>query len=164
MGLRADAATPEEIRKMQEILVCEMQQGAAGYSTGLSYVPGIYSNTHELTELAKAVAPYGGMYTTHSRSESMGLFDSVRECIHIAREAKIPVNISHFKCVGQPFWERCEQALAMIDNAIEGGLDISLDAYPYTVILDENGVIQKIFVSSVTYDDLKGVVESILAN
>ena len=132
MGLRADAATEKEIREMQEILTCEMQQGAAGYSTGLSYVPGIYSNTHELTELAKAVAPYGGMYTTHSRSESMGLFDSVQECIHIAREAKIPVNISHFKCVGQPFWERCEQALAMIDNANAEGLDISLDAYPYT--------------------------------
>ena len=132
MGLRADAATEKEIREMQEILACEMQQGAAGYSTGLSYVPGIYSNTHELTELAKAVAPYGGMYTTHSRSESMGLFDSVQECIHIAREAKIPVNISHFKCVGQPFWERCEQALAMIDNANAEGLDISLDAYPYT--------------------------------
>ena len=132
MGLRSEAATEEEIRRMQEILVNEMQQGAAGYSTGLSYVPGIYSNTHELTELAKAVAPYGGMYTTHSRSESMGLFDSVQECIHIAREAKIPVNISHFKCVGQPFWERCEQALAMIDNANAEGLDISLDAYPYT--------------------------------
>ena len=132
MGLRADAATEDEIRAMQEILAYEMQQGAAGYSTGLSYVPGIYSNTHELTELAKAVAPYGGMYTTHSRSESMGLFDSVRECIHIAREAKIPVNISHFKCVGQPFWERCQQALGMIDSAIAEGLDISLDAYPYT--------------------------------
>ena len=132
MGLRADAATAEEIRTMQEILAYEMQQGAAGYSTGLSYVPGIYSNTHELTELAKAVAPYGGMYTTHSRSESMGLFDSVAECIHIAREAKIPVNISHFKCVGRPFWERCEKALNMIDGAIAEGLDISLDAYPYT--------------------------------
>ena len=132
MGLRSDAATAEEIRRMQEILAYEMQQGAAGYSTGLSYVPGIYSNTYELTELAKAAAPYGGMYTTHSRSESMGLFDSVRECIHIAREAKIPVNISHFKCVGQPFWERCEEALGMIDSAITEGLDISLDAYPYT--------------------------------
>ena len=109
-----------------------MRQGAAGYSTGLSYVPGIYSNTHELTELAKAVAPYGGIYTTHSRSESMGLFDSVNECIHIAREAKIPVNISHFKCVGKPFWARCEAALDMIDAANAEGLDISLDAYPYT--------------------------------
>lgn len=132
MGLRSDAATDDEIKRMQDILVHEMRQGSAGYSTGLSYVPGIYSNTHELTELAKAVAPYGGIYTTHSRSESMGLFDSVAECIHIAREAKIPVNISHFKCVGQPFWERCEKALEMIDAAIAEGLDISLDAYPYT--------------------------------
>ena len=33
------------------------------------------------------------------------------------------------------------------------------DAYPYTVILDENGVIVKIFVSSVHYEDLKAVVE-----
>ena len=132
MGLRSDAATEEEIHRMQRILTHEMSQGAAGYSTGLSYVPGIYSNTHELTELAKVIAPYGGMYTTHSRSESMGLFDSVAECIHIAREAKIPVNISHFKCVGRPFWKRCEKALSMIDAAIAEGLNISLDAYPYT--------------------------------
>ena len=132
MGLRSDKASDEEIKRMQEILVHEMRQGAAGYSTGLSYVPGIYSDTHELTELAKAMAPYGGIYTTHSRSESMGLFDSVAECIHIAREAKVPVNISHFKCVGKPFWERCEKALAMIDEANAEGLDISLDAYPYT--------------------------------
>ena len=132
MGLRSDAATDAEIAQMQAILAKEMASGAAGYSTGLSYVPGIYSNTHELTELAKAIAPYGGIYTTHSRSESAGLFDSVAECIHIAREAKVGVNISHFKCVGQPFWSRCETALAMIDDAITEGLDISLDAYPYT--------------------------------
>ena len=132
IGLRSDAATEDELNRMKRILQEEMRAGAAGYSTGLSYVPGIYSNTHELTELAKAIAPYGGIYTTHSRSESMGLFDSVNECIHIAREAKIPVNISHFKCVGKPFWERCEKALAMIDAAIAEGLDISLDAYPYT--------------------------------
>ncbi len=132
MGLRSDRATDEEIRKMQDILMGEMRAGAAGYSTGLSYVPGIYSNTHELTELAKAIAPYGGIYTTHSRSESAGLFDSVAECIHIAREAKVPVNISHFKCVGKPFWAHCEQALQMIDDALTEGLDISLDAYPYT--------------------------------
>lgn len=34
--------------------------------------------------------------------------------------------------------------------------------YPYTVILDENGIIVKVFVSSVTYEDLKNVVESTL--
>lgn len=36
--------------------------------------------------------------------------------------------------------------------------------YPYTVILDENGVIVKIFVASVTYEDLKQIVDATLHN
>lgn len=131
MGLQSRYATETEIESMQKLVAQAMEEGALGYSTGLSYVPGIYSDTHELTELAKAMKPYGGIYTTHSRSESMGLFDSVAECIHIAREAQVPVNISHFKLVGKPFWERCDEALAMIDAAIAEGLDITLDCYPY---------------------------------
>lgn len=132
MELRADKANESEIACMQAALEQAIQQGSAGLSTGLSYVPGIYSDSHELIELAKAASHSGGMYVTHSRSESMGLFDSVSECIAIAREANIPVNISHFKCVGKVFWERCEKALGMIDDAIAEGLDITLDAYPYT--------------------------------
>ena len=131
MQLAARHANDDEINKMQEALGQAVREGSAGLSTGLSYVPGIYSNTHELTELARTAGQNGGMYTTHSRSESMGLFDSVAECIHIAREGNVPVNISHFKCVGKVFWERCEKALGMIDVALEEGLDISLDAYPY---------------------------------
>lgn len=131
MQLAARHADKQEIATMQGALAQAVQEGSAGLSTGLSYVPGIYSNTHELTELARTAGQNGGMYTTHSRSESMGLFDSVAECIHIAREGNVPVNISHFKCVGKVFWERCETALGMIDTALEEGLDISLDAYPY---------------------------------
>lgn len=33
--------------------------------------------------------------------------------------------------------------------------------YPYTVVLDENGTITQVFVSSLTYDDLKAAVEAI---
>lgn len=131
MGLQNRHASDEEIGLMQELVEQAVEQGTLGFSTGLSYVPGIYSNTRELVELAKAAARKGGIYTTHSRSESMGLFDSVQECITIAEEARIPVNISHFKCVGKPFWERCEEALAMIDSANSRGLDITLDCYPY---------------------------------
>lgn len=131
MQLEDRHATDAEIESMQRALAQAIQEGAAGVSTGLSYVPGIYSDTHELTELGRTAGLNGGMYVTHSRSESMGLFDSVAECIYIAREGKVPVNISHFKCVGKVFWERCEKALNMIDDAIAEGLDITLDAYPY---------------------------------
>lgn len=132
VGLRSGQLQQADIEKMQQELARSIEQGSHGVSTGLSYVPGIYSNTHELTMMGKTAGEHGGIYTTHSRSESMGLFKSVEECIHIAREGKVPVNISHFKCVGKVFWERCEKALAMIDEAIAEGLDITLDAYPYT--------------------------------
>lgn len=131
MQLEDRFATDDEIRLMQVALKQSVYEGSLGVSTGLSYVPGIYSNTHELTEMGRAAGECGGIYVTHSRSESMGLFDSVAECIYIAREGKVPVNISHFKCVGKPFWERCEKALSMIDDALAEGLDITLDAYPY---------------------------------
>lgn len=36
--------------------------------------------------------------------------------------------------------------------------------YPYTVILDSEGVIARIFLSSLTYDDLKESVDGIIAN
>ena len=129
-----DARLPEveELAEMQALLAHEIRGGSAGYSTGLSYVPGIYSNSEELIALAKTASENGGMYVTHSRSESMGLFDSVAECIRIAKEADIAVNISHFKCVGKVFWERCGKALSMIDSAIRDGLRVTLDAYPYT--------------------------------
>lgn len=36
--------------------------------------------------------------------------------------------------------------------------------YPYTLVLDENGIIVKVFFSSVTYEDLKTTVDTTLAN
>ncbi len=131
MSTSASKPDVEQMERMRALLRAEVRRGSLGLSTGLSYVPGIYSDTDELCHLAEAAAAEGGMYVTHSRSESMGLFDSVNECIEIARRGRIPVNISHFKCVGRVFWERCSMALSMIDDAIAEGLDITLDAYPY---------------------------------
>lgn len=134
LGTSSQTASDAQIAVMQNALADEMRMGSAGVSTGLSYVPGIYSDTRELAMLAKTAAEHGGIYTTHSRSESMGLFDNVRECIEIAERSNGPVNISHFKCVGKVFWSRCEEALSMLDAAIQKGCDITIDAYPYTAV------------------------------
>lgn len=131
LGLQNRHAEPEELAAMQKLLAGELQEGAAGVSTGLSYVPGIYCGSDELIALGRTAGEHGGIYTTHSRSESMELFECVQECIRIGREGRVPVNISHFKCVGSVFWEKCGKALSMIDAAIAEGVDISLDAYPY---------------------------------
>ena len=51
------------------------------------------------------------------------------------------------------------------DNPYAGGYYSSLggrDMYPYTVILDQNGIISSLFISSVEYEELKEAVESLL--
>jgi len=111
-----------------------MEAGALGFSTGLSYVPGIYGDTHELIEISKAAAKHGGTYISHSRSESAGLFKAIQECIDIARHANIPVQVSHLKIVGKTFWPRCGEMLAMFDAAQREGLQVTMDAYPYVAV------------------------------
>ena len=134
MGLENRKANAEDIAKMQELLEDCMEAGALGFSTGLSYVPGIYGDTKELIEVAKASAKHGGTYISHSRSESAGLFKAVQECIDIARYAEIPVQISHLKVVGKTFWPRCGEMLGMIDQANREGLKVTMDAYPYIAV------------------------------
>jgi len=134
MGFENRKASEEDIALMRELLDKEMRGGALGFSTGLAYVPGIYSDTREIAGIAQALKPYGGIYTSHSRSESAGLFDAVKECIDVAREAHVPVNISHFKACYPDFWDRMDKALSMIDEANAEGLDVTIDAYPYIAV------------------------------
>lgn len=134
MGLENRKANSDDIAKMQKFMAECMEAGALGFSTGLSYVPGIYGDTHELAEVAKIAAKYGGSYISHSRSESAGLFKAVQECIDIAREADIPVQVSHLKIVGKTFWPRCGEMLAMFDEAQRQGLKVTMDAYPYVAV------------------------------
>jgi len=134
MGFENRRASQAEIAEMRTLLDKEMQGGALGFSTGLAYVPGIYSDAEEISGIAEALKPYGGIYTSHSRSESSGLFDAVGECIEVARRAKVPVNISHFKTCYPEFWDRQDKALSMIDDANAEGLTVTLDAYPYIAV------------------------------
>ena len=134
MGYENRKADDADIARMQQLLEDCMEAGALGFSTGLSYTPGIYSDSRELIEVTKAAAKHGGMYVSHSRSESAGLFKAVQECIDIARYADIPVNISHLKVVGKTFWPRCGEMLGMIDKANREGLKVTMDAYPYIAV------------------------------
>lgn len=134
MGFENRKATDEEIIRMQEILDKEMQGGALGFSTGLAYVPGIYSDVHEISELGKVLKKYGGIYTSHTRSESAGIFDAVKEVIDVAKIAGIRGNISHFKACYPGYWNRMGEALRMVDRAIDDGVDITMDAYPYIAV------------------------------
>lgn len=124
-------ATQEEIEEMKILLEADMQNGSLGLSTGLEYDPGIYSNTDEVIQLAKVVAKYGGRYISHMRSEDINLLPSIDEIIQIGREAKIPVQIGHFKLARKGLWGKAAEVLNKLDSARAAGINLTADIYPY---------------------------------
>ena len=94
-----------------------MRAGAFGLSTSLQYAPAPYANTEELIALAAEAGRYGGIYSTHMRSEQNGIMDSLDETIRIGREAHVPVEIWHLKTAGKSNWGRMPEVIAKIEKA-----------------------------------------------
>jgi N-acyl-D-amino-acid deacylase len=131
LGMENREPTPEELEKMKALVKEAMDQGASGLSTGLIYLPGAYAKTNEIIELAKVVAPYGGIYHTHIRNERNLLLTAVREAIEISEKAGLPAHISHFKVMGRANWGLVKEACAVIEDARAKGTKITADQYPY---------------------------------
>ncbi len=124
--------TSSELEEMKNLVAEAMEAGAIGLSTGLIYIPGCYAKTEEIIELAKIAAEYGGIYASHIRGEGDTLIEAVKEAIRIGREANIPVEISHFKASGKRNWGKVKEAIKIILEAREEGIDVTADQYPYT--------------------------------
>ncbi len=123
--------TQQELEEMKKLIEDGMKAGALGLSTGLKYIPGAYSKTEEVIELAKVVAKYGGFYASHLREEGLGLIDAVKEAIEIGEKAGVPVEISHHKVVSVDRWGDSKITLKLIDEARSKGIDVKADQYPY---------------------------------
>jgi N-acyl-D-aspartate/D-glutamate deacylase len=131
MGMEEREPTPEELEEMKALVQEAMEQGAYGLSTGLEYLPGRYGNTDEVIELAKVIAPYGGIYHTHMRNEGEALLEAVEEAIEISEKSGAPVHISHFKAVGKTNWGLVKEACSLIEEARTRGVKVTADQYPY---------------------------------
>lgn len=134
MGTSDRKASADEIVKMQVLIQQEMDAGTFGMSTGLFYAPGSYSNTEEVIALAKTVAKNNGIYDTHLRDESsytVGLIPAIDEAIEIGRQAKLPIHISHIKCLGVDVWHQSDSIIKAIENARKEGIEVTANQYPY---------------------------------
>jgi N-acyl-D-amino-acid deacylase len=132
MGRANRDATADEMKQMETIVDKAMRDGAVGLSTGLIYIPGTYTKTPEIVTLAKIAAKYNGVYASHMRDEGDSVTQAIEEALTIGREAKIPVEISHFKLSGQHNWGRSKETVPMIEAARREGIDVTIDQYPYT--------------------------------
>lgn len=131
MGNSQRDPTSEELKAMEARVSEAMRAGAAGFSTGLIYVPGTYSRTPEVVALAKVAARYNGVYASHVRNEGDHVTEAIEEAINVGREAHIPVEISHFKVTYKPNWGRSANTLAQVERARQEGIDVTIDQYPY---------------------------------
>jgi dihydroorotase/N-acyl-D-amino-acid deacylase len=130
-GMSLGPASPAELDTMRALVRRAMEDGAFGIASALIYPPGTFASTEELVELARAMAPYGGVYITHMRSEADRLLEAIDEAIEIGRQAGVPVEIYHLKAAGQRNWHKAPQAIAKIDSARAAGIDVQANMYPY---------------------------------
>ena len=132
MGYDNRKPTPEEMKRMKHLMAQAMEDGAAGFSSGLSYVPGPYAELEEFIELGRVVGQYGGIYTSHIRNQTEGIAEAVNEVIAVGKASGITVHVSHMQ-PADPMIGETSKLLATMDQVRAKGVDISCDAIPYTI-------------------------------
>ena len=130
-GNTSRALTRRELDTMSGLLDEALQEGAAGFSSGLMYAPGSGASAQELTTLCRVVARRGGVYATHMRSYSAALVEAVEEQISIAEASGCRLQISHLQAAGPDHWPLQQRAIAAIEQAVARGVDVAFDAYPW---------------------------------
>lgn len=130
-GEEAGPLTAAERDTMRAMVARAMEDGAFGIASALIYPPNTYASTEELVEAAKAMAPYGGVYITHMRSEGDRFLEAMDEALRIGREGGVPVEIFHLKASGPRNWPKMPRAIAKIDSARAAGQDVQANMYLY---------------------------------
>ena len=132
MGYRMALPTPEELRRMGELLAVSLKQGALGLSLGLIYPPSSYSDVNELIYFGKVLKDHEAILVAHIRDEQDRILQGLEEMIAAARATSCKIHISHLKCVGKRNWGRMPKILEVLEEALHQGVDLSFDQYPYT--------------------------------
>jgi N-acyl-D-amino-acid deacylase len=131
MGFAKRAPDAAELRHMDGLLRECLEAGAFGMSAGLAYAPGMYASTEEITELSRAVAEHGGLFTCHSRGLSETLVEAMAEVVEIASGADVRSQFSHLCALGKSNWPRIAPAIEELEQARSRGVDIATDCQAY---------------------------------
>ncbi|HUG68601.1 MAG TPA: D-aminoacylase [Pirellulaceae bacterium] len=132
MGDSFDRPNGEQVHAMRQLVDRAMRDGAYGLSSQVMMPPGSLATTDDIVEIAKAIVPYRGIYSTHIRNEGTGVFASVKEAIEIGERAGVAVDVIHLKIADQQFWGRMNEVVALIEDARARGVNVQANVYPYT--------------------------------
>ena len=152
------APNPSEFGIMRTQVREGMELGAVGFSTGLMYEPGMFSETSEVVELAREVAPFGGIYDSHVRNPVHAFVESDQEVVSISEGAEISGKIGHLKAVGLHNEGRINAVIDLVEGARSRGVEIVSDQYPYDGAATSSLIGIIVIPSSMT--DLEGLRSS----
>ena len=127
MGCRYGSASPGELKSMRDLIRRSLEEGARGLSYGLTYIPGIWADTHELIEVGRDLRAHDGRITVHLRSQTEFIEKAVSEMIEVARTLEVPLQISHYAPYSLEYIDSFFRTLEMIDDARNEGLEIGHD-------------------------------------
>jgi N-acyl-D-amino-acid deacylase len=130
-GQKAGPPSAEELDRMRALVKDAMKSGALGVASSLSGPPGSWIDTDTLVAMCEVASQYGGIYSTHMRTEGRGVFESVAEAIEIGRRAHVPVDIIHLKIAEHEMWGQMPELTASIAAARSRGQDVQANVYPY---------------------------------
>ncbi|HEY4659827.1 MAG TPA: D-aminoacylase [Gemmatimonadaceae bacterium] len=130
-GQAMGTPTAAELDTMRAMVRRAMDDGALGVASALIYPPNNFAGTDELIEIARAMAPAGGVYVTHMRSEGDQLLEAVGEAMRIGREGGVPVEIYHLKASGAKNWPKMARVIGAIDSVRATGQDVQANMYLY---------------------------------
>lgn len=157
-GYHDNKLSPQQITEATSLLQTQLEQGVAGFSSGLLYTPGCFSDNAEINALLTTLAPFARPYATHLRSEGNQLIEAIEEAINSCTTAGQPhLHISHFKTSGKKNWNKLDSALKLIHNA---PLRITADRYPYTESMTQLSIILPDYLSSMTNEKLSDYLQS----
>jgi N-acyl-D-aspartate/D-glutamate deacylase len=131
------AATPAEQEQIRTLIRRGLSQGALGIGLGIAYIPPMPRS--EVLELFKLAASEKATLFVHMRNGGPvepGVIDAVREVISDAAATKASLHIVHITSMGLRQTAEC---LKMIEEARARGLDITVEAYPYTAGMTDLG-------------------------
>jgi len=136
--------SPRDLQHCMESTRQALDQGACGLSFGLGYDPGMYASLDELAAFSRVAAEAGKPITIHMKALSRlspcypltmlaaHNIKALQETLLLAEKTGATVQLSHFIFVGRRSWSTVDIALDLVDAARARGVDVMIDAFPYT--------------------------------
>lgn len=133
IGMRDAPMIGQDLETAKSLLLESLEQGACGFSTGLSYFPNSWGDSEELVELCKVATDFGMPFSIHTRTAYLerGFHnDGIEDALEIGRRSGVKLHIEHYRTAPDNAGQ-VEKIMEPIERARADGVDITLETYPY---------------------------------